>query len=228
VKVEELMSTDVVTVTPETTLKEVASLLDEHRISGVPVCDAAGGVVGIVSESDILWKELRTLPEAHGLIDRLLDSAYGDDKRARATTAGEAMSSPAITVSPDVSIARAAQLMLECMVNRLPVIGGGRLVGILTRSDLVRAFKRSDAEVEREIQTLLRELWVDPARLTITVRNGDVAVAGEVENRFSATSLERHLARVPGVVGVRSELRWDVDDRSHRVAAAADRLTRRV
>lgn len=226
--VADLMTKDVVTVSPETTLKEVANLLDERRISGVPVCDEAGNVVGIVSESDILWKELRTLPEARGLIDRLLDSAYGDDKRARAKTAGEAMTSPAVTISPDVSVARAAQFMLECMVNRLPVVSGGRLVGILTRSDVVHAFRRSDDEIEREIEILLRELWVDGDRLTVVVRNGEVVVAGEIENRSGATSIERHLARVPGVVSVLNELRWEVDDTSHRIAAAADRLTRKV
>ena len=223
------MSTSVVTVSPETPLKEVASLLDEHRISGVPVCDASGRVVGVVSGSDILWKELRTLPEAHGLIGRLLDSAYGDDKRARAKTAGEAMSAPAITIPPDVPVARAAELMLEFMVNRVPVVeDDGRLVGIVTRADLVRAFRRSDDDIEDEIQAVLRELWVDGDRLTITVTKGEVVVAGEVENHSGATSIERHLARVPGVVEVRSELRWDVDDTSHRVAAAADRLTRRI
>ena len=223
------MSTSVVTVSRETPLKEVASLLGEHRISGVPVCDATGLVVGVVSESDILWKELRTLPEAHGLVGRLLDSAYGDDKRARAKTAGEAMSSPAITISLDVTVARAAEVMLECMVNRVPVVGAdGKLVGIVTRADLVRAFRRSDDELEAEIRAVLRELWVDEDRLTITVTKGEVVVAGEVENRSGATSIERHLARVPGVVEVRSELRWAVDDTSHRVAAAAERLTRRV
>jgi CBS domain-containing protein len=227
-RVADLMTKDVVTVSPETTLKEVASVLDERRISGVPVCDEAGQLLGIVSESDILWKELRTLPEPRGLIDRLLDSAYGDDKRATAKTAREAMTSPAVTISPDVSVARAAQFMLEYMVNRLPVVSDGRLVGILTRSDVVRAFRRSDGELECEIEILLRELWVDRDRLTIVVTNGEVVVAGEVENRSSATSIERHLARLPGVVSVRNELRWGVDDTSHRVAAAADRLTRKV
>src|SRR5581483_3665266 len=110
--VGDLMTRDVVTVAPDATLKEVANLLVEHRIGGLPVCDADGTVLGIVSESDILWKELRRLPDQDGLLDRLLDSAYGDDKRANAKTAGEAMSSPALTVEPDMPLARAARLML--------------------------------------------------------------------------------------------------------------------
>ena len=153
------MTADVVTVEPETTLKEVANILVERSIGGLPVVAADGKVLGVVSESDILWKELRPLPEAAGLIERLLERAYGDDKRAKATTAGEAMSSPAITIEPDAPVARAARLMLEYMINRVPVVSDGRLVGILARSDLVRAFRRSDEEIERDIRrNVLRPL----------------------------------------------------------------------
>lgn len=119
------MTTDVVTVTPETTLKEVAKLLIDRRIAGVPVCGAAGGVLGVVSESNILWKELRSLPENGHVIRRILDAAYADDKRAKAATAREAMTSPAVTIGPEEPIARAARLMLEHMINRLPVVSEG-------------------------------------------------------------------------------------------------------
>jgi CBS domain-containing protein len=228
-RVEDLMTKDVVTVTPETTLKEVASLLVEHRIGGVPVCSADGAVLGVVSESDILWKELRTLPDEKGLIEHLLDSAYGDDKRARAKTAGESMSAPALTVEPDLPIARAARLMLEYMINRVPVVTGGHLVGILTRADLVRAFRRPDDEIGREIRDDLRRgLSVDPEQLSLTVTDGDVAIAGEVENRSTAAAVEKWIRRMPGVAGLRSQLTWEIDDRSHRVAAAASRLTRKL
>jgi CBS domain-containing protein len=228
-RVADLMTTNVVTVTPETPLKDVANLLVEHRIAGVPVCDSGGQVVGVVSESDILWKELRTLPETNGLFERMLESAYGDDKRAKATTAGEAMSSPAITIEPEAPIARAARLLIEYMINRLPVVSENQLVGILARSDLVRAFRRPDEEIEREIrEDLLPHLWIDPHSLSITVAGGDVTVAGEVENHSAALSIERSVRRLPGVVSFRSELRWQLDDRSHEVAARADRLTRKI
>jgi CBS domain-containing protein len=228
-KVKDLMTTDVVTVAPGTTLKEVARLLVEHHIGGMPVCGADGAVLGVVSESDILWKEVRGLPGDERLIDRLLDGAYGDDKRAEAKTAGEAMSAPAITVAPDVLVGQAARVMLEHMVNRVPVVRDGQLVGILTRSDLVRAFRRSDAEIEREIRDDLRQrLWVDAGELALTVADGDVAIAGEVENHSTAAAIEKSIQRVPGVTGVRSELTWEIDDRSHRVVAAASRLTGKV
>jgi CBS domain-containing protein len=227
--VKDLMTTNVVTVTPETTLKEVANLLVERGIAGVPVCRPDGHVVGVLSESDILWKEIRPLPEDNHLLLRLLDSAYGDDKRAKAKTAGEAMSAPAITIEPDAPVARAARIMLEYMINRLPVVSDGRLVGILARSDLVRAFRRPDDEIAGEIRDdVLHSLWVDPEEISITVLDGEVAIAGEVENRSTANAIEKWIRRVPGVTSLRSELRWEVDDRSHKLAAAADRLTHRV
>ena len=143
------MTTDVVTVTPETSLKEVAQLLVANRIAGVPVCDVDGEVVGVVSEADVLWKELGLPETAGGFLDRILESAYGNTERASALTAAEAMTSPAITIAPDSAVARAAELMIEHRVNRLPVVAGGRLVGIVARADLVRAFTRSDEEIER-------------------------------------------------------------------------------
>jgi CBS domain-containing protein len=161
VRVRDMMSTDVVAVAPDATLKEIAELLVEHGISGVPVC-RDGRVVGIVSESDILWKELRSLPEADGVVVRLVERAYGDAKRTNGVTAMQAMSFPALTVEPDAAVAHAARLMIERGVNRLPVVSDGLLVGIVTRADVVRAFRRSDDEIEREIRA---DVLVDAIRL---------------------------------------------------------------
>jgi CBS domain-containing protein len=227
--IRELMSRDVVTVSPETLLKEVAALLAKHCISGVPVCDADGQVVGVVSEADILWKELG-LRVGHGLLERIFDSAFGDDERVKATTAGEAMTAPAVTVSPDAYVVRAAKLMVDHMVNRLPVVSDGKLVGIVTRADLVRAFTRSDEEIEREISqdVLLHTLWTDPDSVSFVVIDGKVTVAGEAENRTDAELIEEHIRRVPGVVSVCSELRWQIDDRARRTRASAAHGARRV
>src|SRR5438045_8698751 len=105
----------------------------------------------------------------------------------KAKTAGEAPSAPAVTIQPDASVAAAARLMIERMVNRIPVVSDARLVGILAGSDLVRAFRRPDEQIEREIQTVLRELWVDREGVSVTVAEGEVVVAGEVENRSTAS-----------------------------------------
>ncbi len=228
-RVDEVMTTDVVTVAPETTLKEVAALLSGRRISGVPVCDADGRVLGVVTEADILWKELGLGP-GRGVLERLLERASGEDTRVGARTAGEAMSAPPITVAPDAPVAHAAELMIEHGVNRLPVVAGDTLVGIVARADLVRAFTRSDEEIAREIgdDVLLRTLWVDPDSVSLAVVDGDVTIAGEVENRTTAELVEAYVRRVPGVVSVISRLTWRIDDRSRRVAAGTARLPHRV
>jgi CBS domain-containing protein len=187
-------------------------------------------VVGVVTEADILWKELGLQPGGSGRLERLLGRAYGVDERVAAMSAAEAMTSPAITTSPDASVARAAELMIDNGVNRLPVVEDGRLVGIVARADLVRAFTRSDAEIRREIgeDVLLHTLWIDPDSVTLVVSEGEVTVSGEVENRATAELIEHYIRRVPGVSAVHSELRWVVDDRSRWAASQSDRLPRLV
>ena len=218
-KVKQLMRADVVTVPPEMPLKGVANLFVLNQISGAPVCDAEGHILGVVSEGDILWKELG-LPEerrrGYGLV---LDLAYGDSRRGAARTAAEAMTTPAITVSPTAPVSSAAKLMVENAVNRLPVVEDNQLVGIITRADLVRAFTRSDVEIKEEIRddVLLETLWIDPRAVSISVVDGQVELAGEVENRTTAELVEAYVRRVPGVVAVRSVLRWRLDDRRRRL-----------
>jgi CBS domain-containing protein len=228
-KVEQIMTRDVASVSPETTLKEVAELLVRRRIAGVPVIDVAGRVVGVVSEGDLLWKELG-LPSSAGFFDRILESAYGEEQRTGARTAGESMSAPAVTTSPDATAAEAARLMVENHVNRLPVLERGQLIGIVARSDLVRAFRRSDEEIEHEISddVLLHTLWVDPDAVSLVILDGEVTVAGEIENRTTAELIVGYIRRVPGVVGVQSRLTWKVDDLARRTGAAADRIQARV
>lgn len=229
-KVEQIMSHEVVTVTPETSLKDVAGLLARHQIAGVPVCDAEGRVVGVVSEADILWKELGIPPSKGGVIDWILKGVDGASVRAAARTAGDAMTSPALTVTPAATVRHAARLMIDHNINRLPVLSDGRLVGIVARSDLVRAFKRSDEEIEEEISddVLLRTLWVDPNTVSLVVSGGDVQLAGEVENRSTAELVEAYVRRVPGVVSVHSDLTWQQDDLARRTTRSANQLPQRL
>lgn len=213
-RVKDLMSEEVVTVRRETSLKEVARLLARHRISGVPVVSERGQLVGVVSEADILFKEQGAEPR-----NRLLEWLEGDPverEKLAARTAGEAMTSPALTIGAHTDVSEAARRMTERAVNRLPVIDwSGGLVGIITRADLVRAFARSDEEIEQEIRSdIASALWLEDRDVEITVRRGDVALAGELERRSVAEVLPRLVARVPGVVSVRSELTWRDDDRN--------------
>lgn len=209
-KVEDVMTRNVVSVEPASPLKAVAAILASHRISGVPVVDEGGTLVGVVSEADIVRKEAGE--EKRSALSRLL----GRRSRSRvgAQTAGEAMSSPPITISPRRDVSEAARLMVERAVNRLPVVEDGKVIGIATRADLVRAFARSDEEIARELRddVIKRTLWIDPEEVTISVERGVVTLAGELDTKADAELVERFSSRVPGVVQVRSQLRWRIDE----------------
>ena len=207
------MTRDVVTVTPETPLKVVAATLLGLGVSGLPVCDRDGRVLGVVSESDVLFKELG--PETRG---RAFFPELARSEKEHARTAGEAMTAPAVVTEPGKPVWQAARKMLEHDVNRLPVVDEGKLVGIVTRADLVSAFHRPDAELERELrdEVLTRTLWIDPHDVEIDVDLGDVHLSGEVDTKTSAELVEEYAARVPGVVSVRSDLTWAVDDQARR------------
>ncbi len=209
-EVAKVMTKKVVSVTPTTSLKHVAQLLLTKRISGVPVVDDDGTVLGVVSETDILMKER----ERNGhtpLLERLFEPEGGDERKHDARDAADAMTSPAITIRPRRSVSEAAAVMLERCVNRLPVVDQhGKLLGIVTRADLVRAFIRSDEDIEKEIcdDVILKTLWNSPDRFHVDVNAGEVTIDGEVSDAESADLLTRFVERVPGVVGVRSRITW--------------------
>jgi len=212
-RVHEIMTAPARTVRPGTSLKEVAALLTEHGISGLPVVDEHGELLGVVSEGDILFKEGGATTRYKGALGWLLDPA-GPDARLKleARTAVEAMTAPAITIGPKHTVSQAAAVMLEEGVNRLPVVDdGGRLVGIVTRADLVRAFVRPDRDIAAEIRddVALRTLWIAPEDLEVEVREGEVELSGRVGSETDAQLLERFAARVPGVVSVDSRLEWE-------------------
>lgn len=226
-KVREVMSAKVFTVRPEATLKEVARTLAEHRISGVPVVNGQGTVLGIVSEADILVKERGPSPRHGGLVAWVVGGGVADPEKLAARTAAEAMTAPAVTIPITRTVAEAARLMIAEGVKRLPVVDAhGTLHGIVTRSDLVRAFARQDGEIEREIRHDVIEsaLWLDPNELEVRVSRGETTLSGEVECRTDAEALPRLVERVPGVVSVRSTVTWRLDDRKARLAAGNPRV----
>lgn len=216
-RIADVMTKNPVTVGPEALLKDVARLLDEHGISGVPVVGVEGELLGVVSEADILSKEAGGDLGARGRLGWLFGSAADVEARAKlaARTAGESMSAPAITARPEQSVAEAARTMIEIGVNRLPVVDrDGSVVGIVTRADLVRAFTRPDEEIRREVEedVILGSLWTSPGRVSVAVENGEVTVEGRLETRLDAELLPRLVERVPGVVSVVANLSWDLDE----------------
>ena len=214
-RVDDVMTTDVATVTPGASLKAVARILVERGISGVPVVDADGDVLGVVSEADLLAKERAEPPTRGGPLAWLVDPIEVIERRKLgARLAGEVMTSPAVTIAPYRNLATAAGIMLDNRVNRLPVVSDGRLVGIVTRADLVRAFARSDAEVLEEIRqdVLGRQMLLDDYAVGVEIDAGDVVLSGEMGRRSQVELMPRLVARVAGVVGIENKLTWREDD----------------
>jgi CBS domain-containing protein len=214
--VRDVMTVEVVSAAPDTPLKEVARLLAEHGISGLPVVGGDGRVVGVVSEADFLLRD--SAPERPSLFASLFEGA--DARRAReeklgATTAGEAMSEPAIVIGPDEPASQAGALLTKHRINRLPVVEDGRLVGIISRADVVNTYLVPDDELARRIsEDVVREtMWIDPQLVSVEVNDGVAHLAGTVDRRTTAAILERLVGRLEGVIGVESELRWERDDR---------------
>ncbi len=220
-RIKDVMTEHVATVGPGASLKQVARLMVERRVSGVPVVNGEGLVLGVVSEADLMVKAASN-PEGGGVLGSLFAPEAVDGRRLAATTASEAMTSPPVTIDVDRSVCEAARLMVENHVNRLPVLNDGRLVGIVSRADLVRTFTRSDDEIRDELRydVLPNKLWISPEKLDISVVGGRVHVTGRVRTRTEAELVDAFAWRLAGVVTVDcSGLVWESDDRATRAAA---------
>jgi CBS-domain-containing membrane protein len=214
-KVRDIMTTDPVRVTGDTGLREAARLMVRHRVSGLPVVDGAGKLVGIVSEGDFIRQEAsRERPHGVSLLDALFGE--GELEPVGAETVGEVMTRSVVTITPEASIGEAARVMGRRNVKRLPVVDlEGELVGIISRADVVGAFTKPDDIIEDEIRedVIRRLLFLDPEVVTIGVSDGVVTLEGELENRTEAHLLEELSRRIAGVVRVESRLGYKVDDR---------------
>jgi CBS domain-containing protein len=213
-KVQDVMTREVVTVGESAPFKKVAELLARHRISAVPVVDAAGRVLGVVSEADLLLKE--GLAEAGLRAPRFERHRHRVERtKAAGAFARELMTSPAVTIGLLATVGEAARLMHAYGVKRLPVVDTGVLVGIVTRGDLLRVYAWPDREIHDEVrdQVILREFMMDPARFVVRVEDGVVRLQGSCERRSLIPPLVRAVHGVEGVVRVDNRLAYDLDDR---------------
>ena len=213
--VKDLMTTQVVTVGPETPFKEIVARLAQHRVSAVPVVDDRRLVLGVVSEADLLLKEEFPEPE-QDLPLWWTRRARLDRAKAAASVARDLMTVAVVAVSPEAAVAEAARRMHTAKVKRLPVVDhSGRLVGIISRSDLLKVFDRSDQDIRREIieEVIVGEFMMAPSRFFLHVTDGVVLLQGRVERRNLLPYLVRAVQGVEGVVRVENRLTYDIDDR---------------
>ena len=192
--VREVMTTQVVTVRPDTTAKEAIQRLSASSITSMPVVDRTGELVGVVSEADVLRDSLLPEPRVHAtpvvLGGRPLPLAVAD-----------LMSHLPLTVGPDDDLARAAGLLVETQVKSLPVLDHGRVVGMVSRRDIIKVLARQDLLIEAEIDELLRS---SDFECTVVVVDGVVWL--EAPSEPHVREIVRVLASgVPGVVAVTFE-----------------------
>jgi len=211
VTVKDVMTTRVVSVGKDASFREMAAALREHRISAFPVVDADEKVIGVVSEADLLAKEaLGSEPQGMpGMITGLL--RHAEYAKARGITAADLMSSPAVTVTPEDTLERAARLMYTRKVKRLPVVdSGAHLVGIISRADVLAVFDRSDEEIRTEIrdQVIRDGFSIDPASFGVVVKDGVVTLGGRPESSDVGHDLVQRIRHVPGVVAIRDRLTY--------------------
>jgi len=214
-KIKDVMSTEVVTVGPETPVKEVARILGERRVSGVPVVSEEGDVVGVISESDVVAREAGFTLETEVERKRFSLRRKHEPMVAPARRASDVMTAPAITMEPYRSVSSAAQRMSERRIHRIPVVSHGALIGIVSAGDLVRAFARPDDEIAGEVRDEIRErleVIGDSRVVDVSLEDGCVTLLGTVTRRSTAESLVTAARGVPGVIEVRSRLDWIEDD----------------
>jgi CBS domain-containing protein len=215
-KIKNVMTNDVATLRESTPFKEIVRLLESRGVSAMPVVDTTGRVLGIVSRADLLIKQGdRETEWTRSLLT--WPSRRRDARRARATTAGQLMTRPVITIGPDDTVAAAARVLSRHDIKRLPVVDtDGRLVGIVSRRDLLTVFLRTDEDIRADVVENVFEVGlgmaVSPATVKVTVNDGEVILDGQVEYRSQLPIAEQLTRHVDGVVDVASSLTYRHDD----------------
>jgi len=203
-RVCDVMTADVATADRNMSYKQTVKLMTDQRVSAIPVVAKGGRVVGVVSEADVLRKTERRPWRWAGRSGR----ARRDRAKARARTAGQLMTSPAITIHPDASLSAAARLMNAHHMRRLPVVNAaGDLIGIVSRRDLMKVFLRPDEEITAEVSDELAQILLDDAgQVTVSVLDGVVTLGGELDDEDLIPVAVGLASGVAGVVAVVNRL----------------------
>ncbi len=207
--VADVMTFNVVAVRRDAEFKEIVEVMHRRRLSAFPVLDDHDNVVGVVSEADLLPRQ--AYPARPSAVRH--DSRRKVPAKAGALTAAELMTSPAITIQARATVSQAARVMQGHQIKRLPVVGDdGKLIGIVSRVDLLGVYDRPDAAIAAEIteRVIAGDFVLDPTEFTVGVSGGVVTIAGRVERHAVALSLLEAIWEVTGVVDVRDRLSYPV------------------
>lgn len=214
---KDIMTADVVSVGPDTSVADIADLLVKHRISAVPVVDTADNVVGIVSEGDLMRRsEMQTDPRHSWWLVAMTSSAKLAEEFAKThgVKASEVMTRDVTTVTEDASVGWVAEILESKKIKRVPVVGDGKLVGIISRANLIQALTAikekviglasSDDRLIREamMEVLKREPWASTAQLNIVVTDGVVHIWGFADTTEQKQALVVAAENIPGVITV--------------------------
>lgn len=210
--VKDVMAKDVAAIRQTAGYKDIIAVMRERRVSALPVLDSADHLVGVVSEADLLLKEVGLEALSGHLIST---GRRGERAKAAGVTAAELMTTPAVTVGPGESVAVAARRMHERRLKRMPVVDeAGQLVGMVSRVDVLSVFDRPDGQIRDEVaqKIIAGEFALDPSSFDVTVRSGIVTVTGQAESQEVAAQLTAEVQHVEGVVHVRDRVSYPRPD----------------
>lgn len=208
--VGDVMTKEVIVARDTTSFKEMARLMAQNGVRGLPVVGPDDRLVGIVSEENLL----AAIDGGHSHLEWLIDGKRGD--ATGEVLARDVMTGDVVTITPEEPVDAAARVMLRNGVTRLPVVDvESKVIGIVTRTDLLRPFLREDAAIRKEIveDLILDTMWIDPSTIEVSVDGGVVTLEGTVETKGTKEVLSRLVHKVDGVVGVRDNLAFRADDR---------------
>ncbi|MFI7445574.1 CBS domain-containing protein [Nonomuraea indica] len=208
IQVKDVMGRVAITVRENASFADIVTAMKRYAVGAVTVIDADRRPVGIVSEEDLLLKEI--LPARHGAPVFESRRRREEHRKASGVTAAQLMTAPAITVTPGMPVRDAARLMRDQRIKQLPVIDPvtGRVSGTLHQRDVLRVFTRPAAELEAEINALLP----DPAAFWVEIDGGVVHIRGTVEWSSQVIDLTEAIRRIEGVVDVVTDLSYEKED----------------
>lgn len=212
-KVRELMTVGLITIGPNASLKEAARRMIESGVSGLPVTDDARRLVGIITEADFVKTESGRRAGKRARLLRWFGREE-DEVASAERLVEDVMTAEVVTLHPEADHVEAARLMRKAGVKRIPIVENDGLIGIVSRSDILRAFARPDADIIDEIvsHVIGDVLWIDARRVEVRCIEGNVRLRGRLETKSDATLLEELTRRVDGVVSVDAKLSWEIDN----------------